>query len=81
MGSVFGSAWWMSRADRDYDGELDAEELAAFVLAVARPAVDQRWVARALGIATSQVFHRFHVHLIERFHNELQCRELDVGLR
>ena len=31
-----------ARADRDHDGELDAEELAAFVTAVARPGVDQR---------------------------------------
>jgi hypothetical protein len=31
-----------ARADRDHDGELDAEELAAFVQAVALPEVDQR---------------------------------------
>jgi hypothetical protein len=31
-----------ARADRDHDGELDAEELAAFVLAVSRPEADQR---------------------------------------
>src|SRR5580704_10536450 len=31
-----------ARADRNHDGELDAEELAAFVLAVARPEADQR---------------------------------------
>jgi hypothetical protein len=31
-----------ARADRNHDGELDAEELAAFVLAVARPEMDQR---------------------------------------
>jgi hypothetical protein len=31
-----------ARADRDHDGELDAEELAAFVHAVAKPEADQR---------------------------------------
>jgi hypothetical protein len=31
-----------ARADRDHDGELDAEELAAFVQAVAKPELDQR---------------------------------------
>jgi hypothetical protein len=31
-----------ARADRNHDGELDAEELAAFVHAVALPEVDQR---------------------------------------
>jgi hypothetical protein len=31
-----------ARADRNHDGELDADELAAFVLAVARPEADQR---------------------------------------
>jgi hypothetical protein len=31
-----------ARADRNHDGELDAEELAAFVHAVAQPEVDQR---------------------------------------
>jgi hypothetical protein len=31
-----------ARADRNHDGELDAEELAAFVHAVARPDADQR---------------------------------------
>jgi hypothetical protein len=31
-----------ARADRNHDGELDADELAAFVQAVARPEVDQR---------------------------------------
>ena len=31
-----------ARADRDHDGKLDAEELAAFVLAVAKPEADQR---------------------------------------
>ena len=31
-----------ARADRDHDGKLDAEELAAFVHAVAKPEVDQR---------------------------------------
>jgi hypothetical protein len=30
-----------ARADRNHDGELDADELAAFVLAVARPAVSR----------------------------------------
>jgi hypothetical protein len=31
-----------ARADRNHDGQLDADELAAFVLAVARPDADQR---------------------------------------
>ena len=31
-----------ARADRDHDGELDADELAAFVLAVSTPEADQR---------------------------------------
>jgi hypothetical protein len=31
-----------ARADRDHDGQLDADELAAFVLAVAKSDVDQR---------------------------------------
>ena len=31
-----------ARVDRDHDGKLDAEELAAFVLAVAKPEADQR---------------------------------------
>jgi hypothetical protein len=31
-----------SRADRNHDGELDADELAAFVQAVARPETDLR---------------------------------------
>ena len=31
-----------ARADRNHDGQLDADELAAFVLAVARPEADQR---------------------------------------
>jgi hypothetical protein len=31
-----------ARADRNHDGELDADELEAFVQAVARPEVDQR---------------------------------------
>jgi len=31
-----------ARADRDHDGKLDAEELAAFVHAVAKPEADQR---------------------------------------
>jgi hypothetical protein len=31
-----------ARADRNHDGELDADELAAFVQAVARPDADQR---------------------------------------
>jgi hypothetical protein len=31
-----------ARADRNHDGALDAEELAAFVHAVARPETDQR---------------------------------------
>jgi hypothetical protein len=31
-----------ARVDSDHDGQLDADELAAFVLAVARPDVDQR---------------------------------------
>jgi hypothetical protein len=31
-----------ARADRNHDGELDADELAAFVQSVARPEVDQR---------------------------------------
>jgi len=31
-----------ARADRNHDGELDADELAAFVQAVARPEADQR---------------------------------------
>ncbi len=31
-----------ARADRNHDGELDADELAAFVHAVARPEADQR---------------------------------------
>lgn len=31
-----------ARADRNHDGQLDADELAAFVLAVARPESDQR---------------------------------------
>jgi hypothetical protein len=31
-----------ARADRDHDGELDAEELAAFVQAVAKPEADLR---------------------------------------
>jgi hypothetical protein len=31
-----------ARADRNHDGELDADELAAFVHAVARPESDQR---------------------------------------
>jgi hypothetical protein len=31
-----------ARADRDHDGQLDADELAAFVHAVARPEADQR---------------------------------------
>jgi hypothetical protein len=31
-----------ARADRNHDGELDAEELAAFVQAVAKPEVDLR---------------------------------------
>ncbi|HMH29693.1 MAG TPA: hypothetical protein VK580_14000 [Steroidobacteraceae bacterium] len=31
-----------ARADTNHDGELDADELAAFVQAVARPEVDQR---------------------------------------
>jgi hypothetical protein len=31
-----------ARVDRNHDGELDAEELAAFVQAVARPETDQR---------------------------------------
>jgi hypothetical protein len=31
-----------ARADRNHDGELDAEELAAFVQAVAKPEADQR---------------------------------------
>ena len=31
-----------ARADRNHDGELDADELAAFVHAVSRPEADQR---------------------------------------
>jgi hypothetical protein len=31
-----------ARVDRNHDGELDAEELAAFVEAVAKPESDQR---------------------------------------
>jgi len=31
-----------ARVDRDHDGKLDAEELAAFVHAVAKPEADQR---------------------------------------
>jgi hypothetical protein len=31
-----------ARADRNHDGELDADELAAFVQSVARPEADQR---------------------------------------
>jgi hypothetical protein len=31
-----------ARADRNHDGELDAEELAAFVHAVAKPEADLR---------------------------------------
>jgi hypothetical protein len=31
-----------ARADKNHDGELDADELAAFVHAVARPESDQR---------------------------------------
>jgi hypothetical protein len=31
-----------ARADRNHDGELDADELAAFVQAVAKPEADQR---------------------------------------
>ena len=31
-----------ARADRNHDGELDAEELAAFVQAVAKPEADLR---------------------------------------
>jgi hypothetical protein len=31
-----------ARADRNHDGELNADELAAFVQAVAKPEVDQR---------------------------------------
>jgi hypothetical protein len=31
-----------ARADWNHDGELHAEELAAFVLAIARPEADQR---------------------------------------
>jgi hypothetical protein len=31
-----------ARADRNHDGELDAEELAAFVQAVAKPEADQQ---------------------------------------
>jgi hypothetical protein len=31
-----------ARADSDHDGELDADELAAFVLAVSVPEADQR---------------------------------------
>jgi hypothetical protein len=31
-----------ARADRNHDGQLDADELAAFVQAVARPDADQR---------------------------------------
>jgi hypothetical protein len=31
-----------ARLDRDHDGKLDAEELAAFVQAVATPEADQR---------------------------------------
>jgi hypothetical protein len=31
-----------ARADRNHDGELDADELAAFVHAVAKPEADQR---------------------------------------
>jgi hypothetical protein len=31
-----------ARADRDHDGELDADELAAFVRAVSGPEADQR---------------------------------------
>jgi hypothetical protein len=28
-----------------------------------------------------QVLHRFRVHLIERFHDVLQCGELDIAFR
>jgi hypothetical protein len=31
-----------ARADRDHDGKLDAEELASFIHAVAKPEADQR---------------------------------------
>jgi hypothetical protein len=31
-----------ARADRNHDGELDADELASFVRAVSRPEADQR---------------------------------------
>jgi hypothetical protein len=31
-----------ARADKNHDGELDADELAAFVQAVSRPESDQR---------------------------------------
>jgi hypothetical protein len=31
-----------SRADKNHDGELDLEELAAFTHAIAWPTVDQR---------------------------------------
>ncbi len=31
-----------SRADKDHDGELNFEELAAFTHAIARPPIDQR---------------------------------------
>jgi hypothetical protein len=31
-----------ARADRNHDGQLDADELAAFVHAVAKPEADQR---------------------------------------
>jgi hypothetical protein len=31
-----------ARADRNHDGQLDADELAAFVLAAARPEADLR---------------------------------------
>ena len=31
-----------ARADRNHDGRLDQDELAAFVQAVARPEMDQR---------------------------------------
>jgi hypothetical protein len=31
-----------ARADRNHDGELDADNLAAFVHAVAQPDADQR---------------------------------------
>jgi hypothetical protein len=31
-----------ARADKNHDGELDADELASFVRAVSRPEADQR---------------------------------------